>query len=132
MRTWILGAVAGVVLSTVGASLVAAPEQSLRPGDIAPPNVWVQNRSADEAIPVAMPDGLPPLRVQVTNPQPVRVEVVDTRPIFKTGWDYMQVRIAANQDAASVLNAYGGGGWETTGITLPTQGGVLVVLKRPR
>lgn len=109
-----------------GSALVAAPGQSQRPGDISPPVVWVKNRGPAEAIPVAIQGALSdqPLRVQVAG-------AVVTRP-QRQGWEYMQLRIEAGQDAAGVLNAAGIDGWETTGLQLPADGGLLVVLKRPR
>lgn len=122
----------GGLLSTVGASLVAAPEQGPRPGDMSPANVWVQNRGGSEAIPVSVPDDVAPLRVQVAAAAPLRIDgIVATRP-SRQAWEYAEIRIGVNQDAAATLNGAGADGWESTGVVLPTKGGVLVILKRPR
>src|SRR2546426_11549007 len=35
-------------------AMLAAPGQTARPGDMTPPNVWVQNRNRNERIPVSL------------------------------------------------------------------------------
>lgn len=118
-------------LFVVGAGVTAAPGQSQRPGEMSPPNVWVQNRGAGEAIPVQLVDTGQPLRVQLVRSASGDAEVIPTRAA-KQQWEYTQVRIGATQDPVAILNAAGADGWETTGSQLATTGGTLVVLKRPR
>lgn len=126
MEKTLIYLLSGWAVFSIGSTLVAAPEQAQRPGDISPPIVWVQNRGADEAIPVNIQDAGsgPPFRVQVTG-------AVSTRP-QRQSWEYSQVRIASDQDAVAVLNNAGTDGWETTGFEIASGGAVVVVLKRPR
>lgn len=110
----------------------AASGQGPRPGDMSPANVWIQNRSPDEAIPVRVLDTGQSLRVQITGITPTRVDnVVATRP-SRQAWEYTEVRIGTDQDAPAVLNKVGADGWETTGLQFETSKGTTVVLKRPR
>lgn len=132
MRTAVIGFAGGIVLSTVGASLVAAPEQGPRPGDMSPANVWVQNRGSAEAIPVALEDRGAPLRVTVAGISTTRVEGVVSTTAGRQIWEYSQIRVGANQDAVALLNTAGAAGWETTGIELVSGGTMTVILKRPR
>lgn len=121
LSTW------GVI--SVGSLIVAAPGQGQRPGELSPANVWIQNRGAGEAIPVTFVDSGRPLRVQVIGATPEGI--VETRA-SRQAWEYTQVRVGANQDAAAILNNEGPDGWETTGNQFTTAGGTIVVLKRPR
>lgn len=116
----------GWAVFSIGSTLVAAPEQGARPGDMSPANVWVQNRGSGEAVPVSIQEtgANPPLRVQIAG-------AVQTRP-QRQAWEYSQVRIASNQDAVTILNNAGVDGWEATGIDLTSGDSRLVILKRPR
>ncbi len=116
----------------VGSLVVAA--QGPRPGEMSPPNVWVQNRGPEQAIPVALVEPPQPMRVQIADPFSGRVDNVVTARASRQAWEYTQVRIGANENAAALLNNAGADGWETTGLQIPaaTGGGTIVVLKRPR
>jgi hypothetical protein len=134
MQGALIALIASWALLSVGSTLVAAPEQGPRPGEMNPPNVWVQNRGPSEAIPVSLyePDPGSPLRVQVAGTTAARVDnIVATRSVPQI-WDYREVRIPADQDAASVLSNAGADGWETTGLQFPAAGAVMVIMKRPR
>jgi hypothetical protein len=132
MRVVLITLLSGWVLMSVGAIVVAAPEQITRPGEISPQIVWVQNRRPDEAIPVNLLNGDQPLRVAVMGTTLTQVEnIVSTRPARQV-WEYTQVRVGANDNAAALLNGAGADGWEATGVQLTTSNGIAVVLKRPR
>jgi hypothetical protein len=129
MKIALIALLSTCVSSSIGSVVVAAPGQIQRPGEIAPPNVWVQNRSPNEAIPVTIVDAGQPLRFQMIGATPDGV--LPTRAARQM-WEYTQVRIGANQDATALLNTAGADGWETTGTQLSTAGGTVIVLKRPR
>lgn len=129
MKVALIALLSTWVLSSLGSVVVAAPGQIQRPGEIAPANVWVQNRSPSEAIPVTIVDAGQPLRFQMVGT--TADGVLPTRA-SRQAWEYTQVRIGTNQDAAALLNAAGADGWETTGNQFTTSGGTVVVLKRPR
>ena len=118
-----------------GAATVAAPPQD-RPGIMTQARVWIENRKADEALPVAI------VRVDTDAPQPVTIvgattftlpatTVLQTRDA-RQAWEYRALPIGAGQDPAALLNTAGQDGWETTGYQFPAQGGITVLLKRPR
>lgn len=131
MNLAMIGLVSSLLLYSVASTQVAAPGQVNRPGEISPPNVWVQNRNPDEAIPVSIVNAGQVLRVQVTGMSGRQDDLLPTISVRQT-WEYTQVKIPANQDAATTLNTAGADGWETTGLQLPTSGGTMIVLKRPR
>ena len=123
---------AGVLVSGASAML-AAPEQTLTPGQMTQAKVWVQNRGAHEAVPVDLRESnlAGPLHVEImngasrqNNPVPVRIE--------PESWLYRSVPVKADQDPASALAQAGASGWETTGITFSRPEGVLVLLKQRR
>ncbi len=132
MNVALTGLLSGLVLCSVGSVVVAAPDQVTRPGEISPPNVWIQNRGPGEAIPVSLVNADQPLPVAVGNLVAARVDNVVTTRASRQAWEYTQVRIAANQDAAATLNGLGADGWEATGLQFATSGGTTVLLKRPR
>jgi hypothetical protein len=130
MKVLLIALLSSCVL-VVGSIVVAAPEQGQRPGEISPPNVWVQNRGPGEAIPVKLVDAAP-VRVQIADPFTGRPDnVVGTRASRQT-WDYTQVLIGENDNAVALLNSAGANGWEATGLQFPSKSGTAVVLKRPR
>jgi len=129
MRTVIIAA-----LVITGAALLAAPEQTIRPGQMTEARVWVENRGRSETIPVDLRDvNLDrPLRVEVMNGDPS----VAIRPLAvaqaRQVWEYKAITMPPTGDPARVLNAEGLQGWETTGVVLVTQSGTTLLLKRPR
>ena len=135
MRTnTIAGIFAGGLIAGSGA-LLAAPGQTMQPGQMTQAKVWVQNSGRGEAIPVDLRDVNVdrPLRMQIVNgdpaqgtPNPLAVRVL--RPL----WDYKLITVAPGSDMSGPLNGEGAGGWETTGIAYVTATGTALVLKRPR
>jgi len=129
MRTVIIAA-----LVITGAALLAAPEQTIRPGQMTEARVWVENRGRSETIPVDLRDvNLDrPLRVEVMNGDPS----VAIRPLAvaqaRQVWEYKAIAMPTTADPAAVLNAEGTQGWETTGVVLATQSRTTLLLKRPR
>ena len=140
----ITNAVAASALAlAIGASvMLAAPRQiqqlgqtTQQPGQMTQARVWIENRSASEAVPVDLRDvNLDhPLRVQIvngelqyalTNPLPVQ----PVRPV----WEYQTITFAPGADMAPRLNPLGAAGWETTGVMLANAQGTTLLLKRPR
>ena len=47
-------------------------------------------------------------------------------------WEYQDVTIPTGLGPTAILNAAGAEGWETAGLAVPVQGGILIVMKRPR
>ena len=123
------------VLIVAGTSILAAPEQTARPGEMTQAHVWVQNRGRSEAVPVELRDVNldAPLKVQVINGDPgfARISPVQVYEIRKM-WDYATIRLAPTDDVAKVLNTKGAVGWETTGIAFVNADGTTLLLKRPR
>jgi len=131
-------------LVVVGSSMLAAPEQTLQPGQttqqpgqMTQARVWVQNRGREEAIPITLQEATleTPLRVRVMNAQgisgaddPVNVRVVRPPRV----WQYQTVIVKPDLNLATALSEAGAAGWETTGITLSGAGGTTVLLKRMR
>lgn len=127
-----LGVLSSCVVLAIASMSGAAPQQG-RPGEIARPEVWVQNRTPEEALPVRMVDADPPMRVQVSNVAHVEVDRTVATAATRQAWEYSQVAIPSGQNAAAILNRMGVDGWETTGLDVPgANGAVIVVLKRPR
>lgn len=127
-----LGVLSGCAVLALVSIGSAAPPQT-RPGEIARPEVWVQNRTPEEALPVRMVDADPPMRVQVSNVAHVEVDRTVATAATRQAWEYSQVTIPAGQNAAAILNRVGADGWETTGLQLPSgNDGIIVVVKRPR
>lgn len=125
------------VLLASSISTLAAPTQdgTARPGQPTQARVWIENRGATEAVPVALqPPGpdIPPLPVQMTGTPTMTITgIVQTRAV-REQWEYQAITIPNGQDVTQLLNAAGTGGWETTGLAVPTQNGTNVVMKRPR
>jgi len=134
---------ASALALAIGASvMLAAPRQiqqpgqtTQQPGQMTQARVWIENRSASEAVPVDLRDvNLDhPLRVQIVNgelqyalthPLPVR----PVRPV----WEYQTITFAPGADMAPRLNPLGADGWETTGIMLANAQGTTLLLKRTR
>lgn len=116
-----------IVLSSVfaAAAIVAATgqERAQAPGQPTQARVWIQNRGPSERVPVEI-TGTP--RVQIAETPTVQARAVQQQ------WQYQTLTIEPGADPTTRLNAAGQQGWETTGLQLPSAGGTLVVLKRPR
>ena len=87
---------------------------SNEPGHPSPPNVWVMNRTPQEAIPVtfAMEEG-------------VRTHAM-AQP-----WQYTSISVATNRDVSAVLAPVGADGWEAVGVIAETADHAVVLFKRP-
>jgi len=118
---------------TAGVAMFAAPAQN-RPGEITPPHVWIENRDATDAIPVAVQNTGAPIRVLVTGLPGVTIESANTLPtrLVRQSWDYRTIVVSNGQDPASLLVAPGNDGWEVTGILQTSQMSQTILLKRPR
>jgi hypothetical protein len=119
-----------VVWST---AMLAAPEQTLQPGQMTQAHVWVQNRGRGEAVPVDLRESNleNPLRVRIVNGEPNQVDPIIVRMVVPR-WDYRSVTLTPGQDMVPALSGLGVGGWETTGIVFTSAEGTTVLLKRPR
>jgi hypothetical protein len=135
MRVLTIGSIGAVCLAlTAGTVMLTARGQQSRPGEIGEAHVLVDNRHLEQAIPVVIVQRNPdPLRVQVTGTHTVRVDpasAVGTRTV-RQPWEYRTITVAAGQDPAASLASAGVDGWEAVGFQ-SGQGGVAVLLKRPR
>ena len=114
----------------------AAQDRTAQPGQPTLGKVWIENRGDLEAVPVTiqnMATDAAPLRVQVIGPPIAQVNAVNGQARGpRQLWEYQDVTITSGQDPRNTLNAAGAEGWETTGLAVPVQGGMLVVMKRPR
>ena len=129
MRMMLIG-----FLVTAGAAMIAAPEQTARPGQMTEARVWVENRHSSEAIPID-------LRA-VNVERPIRVEVANGEPGFSSNpvnvrlarqvWEYKSIVVDAGVESVRALSSEGLAGWETTGISFVGQGKTTVLLKRLR
>jgi hypothetical protein len=115
-------------------AIVAAPEQTITPGQMTQAKVWVQNRGANEAMPVDLRESnlANPLRVEVVNGAPGRPSNPVVVRVVRELWQYQSLLVRPEQDPASVLSQAANTGWETTGVTFNRPDGVLLLLKRPR
>jgi hypothetical protein len=117
------------VVALIGGFVWMAAAQD-RPGMPTQARVWIENRRADEAVPVSV--------VQRPSDSPHRVELVSAASaIVRTrrapdAWDYQTIVVPANQQAATTLEPLGREGWEVTGVQFPASNGVVLLLKRPR
>jgi hypothetical protein len=115
----------------------AAQDRTLQPGQPTQAKVWIQNRGDAESVPVSiqnMDREALPLRVQVIGTPTVTIgaaSVLQARAARQL-WEYKDVTIPSGQDPAAILNATGADGWETAGVAFATQGGTVIVMKRPR
>ncbi len=130
----IKAATVAVVPAVLAAAALTARAQvtTSRPGVMTQAQVWVQNRGAGEAVPVALaaPDVLPVRVVGSTGLTLAPGTVVPTARA-RQQWEYETVRIAADQDAAEVLRPAGLQGWEAVAIASTDQGGTTFLMKRP-
>lgn len=90
-------------------------DQSNQPGHSAPPNVWVQNRGPQEAIPVVFESA----------------EGMATRATAQS-WQYTTVTVSLDRDVSGALAPVGADGWEAVGVLSATGDRAVVLFKRPR
>jgi hypothetical protein len=102
--------------------MTAAPGQesvgTRRPGEPTKGKVWIENRSAKDAIPVVVLDSVP-LPVQTAG----------------QAWEYQTLtipRAVTPRDLTNLLNAQGMIGWEPSGMQLTADSTTMLVMKRPR
>jgi len=141
MKRMLIPAVCGAVLVGVGSVMFAGETDrpsgtTDRPGIVTRSRVWVENRGASEAVPVAIHDDgtAPPVRVQIAGTPTVALSqtaVLEAR-YGRQLWDYRALRVPAGQDPVALLQAAGSDGWETTGLHYAGAEGIVLVLKRPR
>jgi hypothetical protein len=138
MRKILSWGLAASLLAAGGGALFAMSPQdgTLTPGQPTQARVWIQNRGEREAVPVSIQNtaSAPPLRVELAGAPVVTLgsaSVVQTRTTRQL-WEYQDLRIGAGQNPSNILNGAGADGWETTGVAITTQGGTIVVMKRPR
>lgn len=136
MRRMLACVLSGLVVVAAGSASLAAPIQD-RPGQVSRSEVWIQNRTKTEAVPVNIQDvvsvqmtGIPNVQVSGTPTVTINPSSVVQSRQARQAWEYQIVTIAG-QDLQGVSKA-GLDGWETTGTQLPTQGGIALLLKRPR
>jgi hypothetical protein len=123
-------------LAAIAVVAAQQPARPIQPGEMTQARVWVENRGSNQAIPVDLEATSirSPLNVHVTNGEP---GAVMTSPLAVRGtrqnWEYEMVKVAAaGEDAATILNAHGAAGWETTGIAFVSADTTTLLLKRPR
>src|SRR5436190_20434079 len=86
----------------------SAQEGTQTPGQPTRANVWIQNRSDAESVPVRL-SSESPLRVEVTGEPTVTMDPRGVLQVRATrqSWGYRAVSVAAGQDAVAVLNSAG-------------------------
>jgi len=125
-------------------ALTASPEPQPNPqpppgtqyaGQMTEAHVWVDNRGAEQAIPVDLRalNTDRALRVQVVNndPQYGQTGPVPVRAV-RVLWEYRTITLGASDDLAARLNTLGADGWEAAGIISLTTQTTTVMFKRPR
>lgn len=135
MRKNTVARVLTFALLVAGTSMLAAPEQTARPGQMTEAHVWVQNRGRTEAVPIDLREVNldAPLKVQITNGDAAfpKFGAVSAR-LAQQAWDYHTITLKDGQDPVAALTGPGAAGWETTGIAFGKPDGVTLLLKRPR
>jgi hypothetical protein len=125
-----------IVVLTVaaGAASIASSDQQVtsRPGEMTENRVWVENRSAGEAVAVNLQ------AASLQSPLKVNVVAPDGSPIVglrvqmsASQWDYRTLTVTSPEDAARALGQAGSEGWETTGIAWPLGTSTRLLMKRP-
>jgi hypothetical protein len=134
MRIELIVRVAAGVLIVAGTCVLAAPGQTVQPGQMSQARVFIQNHGRSEAVPISIQDATldAPLRVRVVNMQDAKVtdEAIHAR-LVQQSWDYHTVLVKNGQDPAVALIGPGAAGWEATGIAFVKPDGVTLLLKRP-
>jgi hypothetical protein len=127
MRT--SAAIAAAALACVG---VVAAQTTSRPGEMTQARVWVENRAAGEAIPVAVQNAP---QVTVAGSPEVRIAAgasVGARRVAQR-WEYRSVLVPPGADPAAAITAAGADSWEAVGLAPSgSDGRLMILLKRPR
>jgi hypothetical protein len=89
--------------------------------------VYVLNAARTDAVAVKLIDA-EPLRVVVNGVPAVTAQT----QVARQRWEYRTVSVPRGGDPSTQLNVLGNDGWETTGVAYAVDGGVNVVVKRPR
>jgi len=127
-------------------ALTASPEPPPNPqqtmpqgtqfaGQMTEAHVWVDNRGAEQAIPVDLRavNADRALRVQIVNADP---QYGQTGPVpvraARVLWEYRTITLGPSDDLAARLNTLGAEGWEAAGIISLTTQTTTVMFKRPR
>jgi opacity protein-like surface antigen len=104
-------------------------------GQMTEAHVWVDNRGAEQAIPVDLRalNTDRALRVQIVNNDP---QYGQTGPVpvrtARVAWEYRTMTLGPGDDLAARLNTLGADGWEAAGIVSLTTETTTVMFKRPR
>ena len=134
MRAHTVARAAAFVLVVAGTSMLAAPEQTARPGQMTQPRAWIQNHGRGEAVPISIQESAldAPLRVRVVNLQDPKASdgPIQAR-LVQQSWDYHTIVVKDGQDPVAALIGPGAAGWEATGVTFPRPDGLTLLLKRP-
>jgi hypothetical protein len=134
MRVKTIARAIAFALVVAGTSILAAPGQTLQPGQMTQGRVWIENRGRQEAVPIDV-EGVhldAPIKVQVINADATNTNPVQVHHV-RVLWDYETITVKANEDVTARVNAQGALGWETTGIWAVDGAGVTkLLLKRPR
>lgn len=120
-------------LGLAGSALVAAPGQTY-PGQTTQGRVLIENRGPSQSVPVSIHQiaGDASVRVQVLGTPSVSVNgVLETRSV-RQNWEYQRVVGKPDFDITPELNRLGAAGWETSLQYTTAEGGLVVILKRPR
>jgi hypothetical protein len=132
-------ALAAAVMMAAGSAIPGAPEQTTRPGEMTRAEVWIQNRGRPEAVPVTIQEvatvqitGTPAVQISGTPTVAISPSSVVPARLVRQAWDYQTVTVMSGQDPVTTLSKAGQDGWEAIGLQFPMQGGIGIVLKRPR
>ena len=131
MRSSLISLVLAVVVGAGSAALFAS--QQGQPG-MSPARFWINNRTADEAIPVNI-NGF--ANIDFTDRAVGTLNQIHGKTQATSAarqlWEYRQVIEDSRQDYMGVLNQLGNDGCEAVGIsTDPANGRKIVLFKRPR
>jgi hypothetical protein len=133
----------GFALATLGAVAAAALGQTQQgttapglpqPGMATKPSVWVENRGAEQAVPITVERVTAPLNVQVVGVPTFALSsetILTTRPV-RLGWEYRTLTVKAGTDPSGELNAAGAEGWEVVGVLVADRQATALLLKRAR
>jgi hypothetical protein len=119
------GIAIGMIVALGGIALLARGQNAtVRPGDPTQAHVWVENRAANDAVPVVVESLPSPVNVRIDQSNVVRTAAAIQN------WDYRTVQVTGNWSAGNIGNL-GNEGWEAVGI-VPTSAGATILFKRPR
>ncbi len=116
-------ALLGVLVAAGTVAALTARAQTSQPGVLGTARVWVENRTPEQTIPVAVQNS--PLRVELE--RSAALPVYASRQI----WEYRTALVPPDGDA-STLRPVGGDGWEAVGVLQTGRGGSTILFKRPR